>query len=189
MIKSTNPAVIIASNWSPERVYHKALEKDPSALDSLLTRVEIVEITEPLDIDGFKEAIAQASAATTVTPTTSVLVEDLSVTTSPRVEELAASSSTIDQSPSNSPRTESPISTPPVRHLSPPPSTSKSKEYEINEEELIPCQEEEVQREETAYEKFMRERREKIQRKQRKEDAFSRLERKGKNILFTGYNE
>ena len=88
--------MIIISNFTLERCYHKALEKDPSALDSLLTRVEQIHLTHPLDIEGFKEALAQASPATTVTPTTSVVAEDSSVTISPREEELEASSSTTD---------------------------------------------------------------------------------------------
>ena len=102
-IKRTNPAVIIISNFTLERCYHKALEKDPSALDSLLTRVEQIHLTHPLDIEGLKEALAQASPATTVTPTTSMVAEDSNVTISPREEELGASSSTIDLSPPNSP--------------------------------------------------------------------------------------
>lgn len=198
-MKMTNPPVVILSNWSPERVYSKAILKDPTALDSLLTRLLVVEIKEgePLDIDGFKEAIAQASLATTVIPTTSEVVEDLTVTTFTKEKELDLNNSTTETQDST---TESPIYTPPMSpstqetQLSPTASQLLPIEgtpppgYQINEDELIPCQEEEVTREETTYEKFMRERREKIQKKQRKEDAFTRLERKGKNILFTGYN-
>ena len=186
----TNPSVVILSNWSPERVYSKAILKDPTALDSLLVRLQVVELTEPLDIDGFREALAQASPATTVTPTTSVVAEDSSVTISPREEELEASNSTIDLSPLNSPLMESPTSTPPLQRHSVQ-SLTMTKEYEINEDELIPCKEVQVQREETSYEKFMRERREKVRKQQQEEDKISAIDKiafKGKSILFTGYN-
>lgn len=202
-MKLTNPPVVILSNYSPERVYAKALMKDQFALDSLLVRLQVVELTEPLDIDGFREAIARASPATTATPTTSEVVEDLNVTTLASPRELVPDNSTIEivdsttelqiSTPPQSPRsttssTQSPPSTPLSQLLpvmgTPPPG------YEINEDEFIDCEVSvaDGKREETPYEKFMRERREKIQRKQRKEDAFTRLERKGKNTLFTGYN-
>lgn len=183
--------MIIISNFTLERCYHKALEKDPTALDSLLTRVEQIHLTHPLDIEGFKEALAQASPATTVTPTTSVVAEDSSVTISPREEELEASNSTIDLSPLNSPLMESPTSTPPLQRHSVQSLTTTTKEYEINEDELIPCKEVQVQREETSYEKFMRERREKVRKQQQEEDKISAIDKiafKGKSILFTGYN-
>lgn len=190
-LKTGNPAVIIISNWSLERVYHKALDKDPTALDSLLTRLEIVEVTDILDIEGFKEALAPASAATTVTPTTSPTAEDLSVTMSPREEELVASNSTIDLLPPNSPLMESSTSTPPLARHSAQPSTTTSQRYQILEEDLIPCAEQEVTREETVYEKFTRERREKRRKQQQEEDKLSAIDKiaiKGKTILFTGYN-
>ena len=126
-MKMTNPPVIFLSNWSPERVYAKALLKDPTALDSLLTRITVVEIKEgePLDIDGFKEAIARASLATTATPTTSEVAEGLNVTTFSREEELVLGNSTTETQDLT---TESPISTPPTTpstqetQLSPQPS-------------------------------------------------------------------
>ena len=150
--KTTNPAVVILSNYSPERVYNKALMKDPTALDSLLARLTVVEIPEGevLDIDGFREAIARASLATAATPTTSEVAEGSSVTISPREEELEASNSTIDLSPLNSPLMESPTSTPPLQRHSVQ-SLTMTKEYEINEDELIPCKEVQVQREETSF--------------------------------------
>ena len=187
-IKRTNPAVIIISNYTLERCYHKALAKDPTALDSLLTRLEQIHLTAPLDIEGLREVLAPASAATTVIPTTLAPVEDSNVTTLTRVEELAASNSTIDLSPPNSPHTESVSSTPPLVHHSVQQSMNR---YQINEEELIPCQQEEVEREETTYERFMRERREKLRKQQQEEDKLSAIDRiavKGKTILYTGYN-
>ena len=110
-MKMTNPPVVILSNWSPERVYSKAILKDLTALDSLLVRLQVVELTEPLDIDGFREALAQALPATTATPTTSEVAKDLNVPTSPRLRELAADNSTIEIVDST---TELQISTPPL---------------------------------------------------------------------------
>jgi len=202
----TNPPVVILSNWSPERVYHKAIEKDPTALDSILTRLLVVEIKEgePLDIDGFREAIARASLATTATPTTSEVAEGLNVTTSSSPRELAVDNSTIEivdpttelqiSTPPQSPRsttssTQSPPSTPPSQLLpvmgTPPPG------YRINEDEFIDCQVSvaDGKREETNYERFQRERREKIRKQHiERESAIDRIARKGNTILFTGYN-
>ena len=202
----TNPPVVILSNWSPERVYHKAIEKDLTALDSLLTRLLVVEIKEgePLDIDGFREAIVRASLATTATPTTSEVAKDLNVPTSPRLGELAADNSTIEivdsttelqiSTPPQSPRsttssTQSPPSTPPSQLLpvmgTPPPG------YQINEDEFIDCQVSvaDGKREETNYERFQRERREKIRKQHtERESAIDRIARKGNTISFTGYN-
>ena len=194
MIKQENPAVIIISNYSPEQVYHKALEKDPTALDSLLTRLTVVRVTEPLDIDGFREALAQATLATTATPTTSEVVEASNVPTSARAVELVADNSTTEIVDLT---TESPISTPPqtptesmTSSTQTPPTTPP--QYQINEDELIEegtISVADGKREETPYERFMRERREKIRKQQRQEDAFSRLERgKHNTTLFTGYN-
>lgn len=201
MIKTTNPAVIILSNYDLTRCYRKALDKDPAALDSLLTRLEIVEIAEgdPIDIDGFLEALALASLATTVTPTTSEVVLDLNVQRQSNQKELDQDSSTTETPESS---TESQISTPPwmIAHQRPPtpprspviypaatpPSTPP--QYQINEDELIPSTEEVVQRVETPYERFQRERREKMRLKEREESSIDRVERKGKRILFTGYN-
>ena len=199
-MKMTNPPVVILSNWSPERVYHKAIEKDPTALDSILTRLLVVEIKEgePLDIDGFKEAIAQASLVTTVTPTTLEVAEDSTVRTFTREEELVLGNSTTEIQDLT---TESPIYTPPMSpttqetQLSPQPSQLLPVEgtpppgYQINEEELIPCVEQEVTREETNYERFQRERREKIRKQHiERESAIDKIARKGNKILFTGYN-
>ena len=185
-MKLTNPPVIILSNYSPEKVYAKALMKDQFALDSLLVRLQVVELTEPLDIDGFREALAQASPATTATPTTSEVVEASNVPTSPRALELAADNSTTEIVDLT---TESPISTPPqtptesmTSSTQTPPTTPP--QYQINEDELIEgtISVADGKREETPYERFMRERREKIRKQQRQEDAFSRLER-GKHSI------
>lgn len=203
-MKLTNPPVIILSNYSPEKVYAKALMKDQFALDSLLVRLQVVELTEPLDIDGFREALAQASPATTATPTTSEVAKDLNVPTSPRLGELAASNSTIEivdsttelqiSTPPQSPRsttssTQSPPSTPLSQLLpvmgTPPPG------YQINEDEFIDCEVSvaDGKREETSYERFQRERREKIRKQHtERESAIDRIARKGQQILFTGYN-
>ena len=201
-MKMTNPPVVILSNWSPERVYHKAIEKDPTALDSILTRLLVVEIKEgePLDIDGFKEAIAQASLVTTVTPTTLEVAEDSTVRTFTREEELVLGNSTTEIQDLT---TESPIYTPPMSpttqetQLSPQPSQLLPVEgtpppgYQINEDEFIDCQVSvaDGKREETNYERFQRERREKIRKQHiERESAIDRIARKGNTILFTGYN-
>ena len=159
--------------------------------------VEIKE-GEPLDIDGFREAIPRASLATTATPTTSEVAEGLNVTTFSREEELVLGNSTTETQDLT---TESPISTPPTTpstqetQLSPQPSQLLPVEgtpppgYQINEEELIPCVEQEVTREETNYERFQRERREKIRKQHiERESAIDKIARKGNKILFTGYN-
>ena len=201
-MKMTNPPVVILSNWSPERVYHKAIEKDLTALDSLLTRLLVVEIKEgePLDIDGFKEAIAQASLVTTVTPTTLEVAEDSTVRTFTREGELVLGNSTTEIQVLT---TESPIYTPPMSpttqetQLSPQPSQLLPVEgtpppgYQINEDEFIDCQVSvaDGKREETNYERFQRERREKIRKQHiERESAIDRIARKGNTILFTGYN-
>ena len=200
--KTTNPAVVILSNYSPERVYNKALMKDPTALDSLLARLTVVEIPEGevLDIDGFREAIARASLATTATPTTSEVAEGLNVTTFSREEELVLGNSTTETQDLT---TESPISTPPTTpstqetQLSPQPSQllpvqgTPPPGYEINEDEFIDCQVSvaDGKRPETNYERFQRERREKIRKQHtERESAIDRIARKGNIILFTGYN-
>lgn len=194
-MKRTNPAVIIISNYSLERCYHKALEKDPTALDSLKTRVTEISLHQPLDIDGLLEALATASVATTATLTTSSVVVEPSAPTSALQEALDLSSSTIDLTPPNSPPMESVTSTLPILHRSTPTSPLSqpltSNDYTINEDDLIPCQEVTTTREETPYEKFQRERREKIRKQQREEERISAIDRiaiKGKNILYTGYN-
>ena len=208
--KTTNPAVVILSNYSPERVYNKALMKDPTALDSLLARLTVVEIPEGevLDIDGFREAIARASLATTATPTTSEVAEGLNVTTSSSPRELAVDNSTTEIvdlttesqicTPPTSPRsqtssTQSP--TPPVDQLLPvlgtPPPSPVVNNYQIIEDELIdaPISIADGKRPETNYERFQRERREKIRKQHtERESAIDRIARKGNNILFTGYN-
>ena len=208
-MKMTNPPVVILSNWSVERVYHKAIEKDPTAVDSLLTRLLIVKVEEndPLDIDGFNEALARASAATTVIPTTLEVAQASAVTTSSKDKELDLNNSTTEATQELSPSfMESPICTPPwmiAQHPSTPPPAQEmdlnlpilgtpSVEHQINEEELIYAPELVPEKSDNAitYEKFISERRKKIREKQREEDSsFKRLER-GKNntILFTGYN-
>ena len=207
-MKLTNPPVIILSNYSPEKVYAKALMKDQFALDSLLVRLQVVELTEPLDIDGFREALAQASPATTATPTTSEVAEGLNVTTSSSPRELAVDNSTTEIvdlttesqicTPPTSPRsqtssTQSP--TPPVDQLLPvlgtPPPSPVVNNYQIIEDELIdaPISIADGKRPETNYERFQRERREKIRKQHtERESAIDRIARKGNIILFTGYN-
>jgi len=199
--------VILLSNYEVARVYHKALEKDHTAIDSLLTRLEVIEIMEgqPLDIDGFREALARASLATTVIPIISVDAEDTPVPTSPKDKEPEASSSTTVTPESI---TESVISTstPPLnkssdsvemeaatwldRLLQEPTKSMTSSRYEIDEDELIDAQPQPVEKSDhqKIYERFQQERREKLRDKHRKEDAFERLERSKKGRLFTGYN-
>ena len=178
-MKMTNPPVIFLSNWSPERVYAKALLKDSTALDSLLTRITVVEIKEgePLDIDGFNAALVQALLATTVTPTTLEDAKDSNVRTFTREEELVLGNSITETQDLT---TESPIYTPPATpttqetQLSPQPSQllpvqgTPPPGYEINEDEFIDCQVSvaDGKRPETNYERFQRERREKIRKQQ-----------------------
>jgi len=203
-MKRTNPAVIIISNYSLERCYHKALEKDPTALDSLKTRVTEISLHQPLDIDGLRAALATASVATTATLTTSSVVVEPSAPTSALQEALDLSSSTIEhlvEINQQSPQEESQICTPPwmiAQHRQPstpnspihyPPSTPDPR-YSIDEDELI-YQPEEVPEKsdyQKAYERFQKERREKI-RKKNQESSIDRVSRKGDKILFTGYNK
>ena len=193
--------MVLLSNWSPERVYNKAIAKDSTALDSLLTRLFVVEIKEgePLDIDGFREAIVRASLATTATPTTLEVVEDLIVNTFTKEKELDLNNSTTETQEST---TESQISTPIDSYQcnTPPPSPPPPQlpvegtpppGYQINEDEFIDCQVSvaDGKREETNYERFQRERREKIRKQHiERESAIDRIARKGNTILFTGYN-
>lgn len=201
--------MIIISNYSLERCYHKALEKDPSAIDSLKTRVTEVYLTAPLDIEGFKEALVQASLVTTVTPTTLVDARDSNVPTSAKEKELDQSNSTTEILEST---TESVISTPPtsplptghllmnqsreLMTLGPQETASVTRPTaSVNDDYLIDIDDEPIniadgKREETPYERFQRERREKM-RKQQEEERMSAIDRiaiKGKRILYTGYN-
>jgi len=65
-LKKTNPPCIMISNFTLEEVFKKALAQNPLALQSLYPRLLIVEVTQPLDIAGFKEALASATYATTL---------------------------------------------------------------------------------------------------------------------------
>jgi len=209
--------VILLSNYSPQRVYHKALEKDPTALDSLITRLNILEILEgePLDIDGLLEAIATASAATTATSTTSADAEVLNATTFSAQTQVTVVTDSITAPvviTTNQELQESAISSPEMIPLNetdlssvrtpeedelrgralallPIPGTPDPR-YSINEEDLIPSTTVEVERPETVYEKFQRERREQIRKQDKleRESSIDRVSRKGKNVIFTGYN-
>lgn len=66
--KKINSPVIILSNYSPHKAFQKALLKNDEALDSFLTRLEVIEIPQwtKLDLKGFREALAQATLATTL---------------------------------------------------------------------------------------------------------------------------
>lgn len=64
-LKKTNPSCIMISNYSLEEVFKKAIASNRQALAPLLPRLLIVEVTQPLDIQGFKEALATATYATT----------------------------------------------------------------------------------------------------------------------------
>lgn len=65
-IKKTNPPFIFISNYSPHQCWSAALAKDPTVLDPFLARVLVVEVTEPLDLQGFEEALVRATLATTL---------------------------------------------------------------------------------------------------------------------------
>jgi len=183
--------VILLSNYDLAKVYHKALDKDMTAIDSLLTRVEVIQILEgePLDIDGFREALAQASLATTVIPTTSEVVKPSNAPTSPSPAEQEVNNSTIE-TPGSTMESAIFISTPPPTKSSDSTTTSRSSRYEIDEEDFIYAPEPAVEKSDhqKIYEKFQQERREQLRKKQRKEDAFERLEKSRRGSLFTGYN-
>lgn len=56
-MKETNPPCLITSNYSLDQCYRKALEKNHEALDSLKTRLDVLELSEPVDILGFARAL------------------------------------------------------------------------------------------------------------------------------------
>lgn len=181
-----------------------------------MTRLTVVQVEEPLDINGFREAIAQACAATTATPTTSVTVEDSTVRTSTKEKELDLDNSTIEQQQENNDLTqeESMICTPPWKNVMtvdqemdanaeaatehatalamlPLPGTPQHHPLNpsIDEDDLILSTDTpEKTSFQKAYERFQKERRDKM-RKEREESSIDRLERKGKNTLYTGYNQ
>lgn len=98
-LKKTNPPCIIVSNFTLEEVFKKALAQNPNALDPLKPRLLIVEVFQPLDIVGFREALASATYATTPPP---VAVSDAEMTnvlsTSLTLED--SQLSLLDRSPS-----------------------------------------------------------------------------------------
>lgn len=55
--KKANLPVMILANFTLEQCYAKALERDPNKLDTLQTRLQVVEVTTPLDTVGFARAL------------------------------------------------------------------------------------------------------------------------------------
>lgn len=201
-MKKSNPPTVILANWDLPKVYHKALEKDHSAIDSLMTRVQVVEIMEghPLDIDGFREALALASAATIVTPITSQAAVDLTVTTSQSLGE-----SVVDLCTSET-HLESPICTPPsspnvhsvayraqqdaiiqsVDDLVP--ATPNPHQMTLTDDDLLDVPVADGTRQLSAYERFQNQLREK-RRPNDRESSIDRMAKKTKSgTMFTGYN-
>lgn len=88
-LKKTNPPCIMISNFTLEEVFKKALAQNPMALQSLYPRLLIVEVTQPLDIVGFKEALASATYAT-IPPV--VTVSDAEMTNVLSISETLANS-------------------------------------------------------------------------------------------------
>lgn len=94
-VKETNPPVVMISNRTLEENWANALLKNHQALAPLYVRLTVVEVTQPLDIQGFLEAIASATYATTPPPTifsdadlTTVLSEQLSISQPSQEEEV-----------------------------------------------------------------------------------------------------
>jgi len=105
--KTSNPPVIILSNYSLQENYKKGLLGHQELLDPLLTRLEVVEIPVgvKLDLKGFNEALAIASYATTPPPVTvsdAELSEQLSMglLISQDLQQMEDSSSESSRSPS-----------------------------------------------------------------------------------------
>lgn len=55
--KKANLPVMILANFTLEQCYAKALERDPNKLDTLQTRLQVVEVVQPLDTVGFARAL------------------------------------------------------------------------------------------------------------------------------------
>lgn len=61
ILKVKNLPVVTTANFPMEKCYAAALEKDPNKLDTLLDRLEIVELTSPLDSLGLALALGLTS--------------------------------------------------------------------------------------------------------------------------------
>ena len=120
-LKKSNPPCIIISNFTLEEVFKGALSKNPQALQPLIPRLLIVEVTQPLDIVGFKEALASATYATIPPP---VSVSDAEMTNVLSTLMTLEDSQEIFETSSNSP---SPPSSP-EEHL--PRRSKRSREKE-----------------------------------------------------------
>ena len=82
-LKMTNPALVILSNYSLEEVYKKSLSQYPNCLQPIYKRFLVVEATNPIDNQGFIEALVQALLATTVPPSAEIIQELRSLISSP----------------------------------------------------------------------------------------------------------
>lgn len=76
-VKTSNPPVIIVSNYTLEENWKNAITLNPKAVDPLHVRLLVIEALTPLDLEGFKGALALATYATTPPP---VVVSDVEMT-------------------------------------------------------------------------------------------------------------
>jgi len=94
-LKMKNLPVIITSNFSLEQCYAGALAKDPNKLDTLLSRVEVIELLHPLDTLG----LAQALGLTDQTYPAMKSWKPWSMESIATVTDVSASSLTSDDNP------------------------------------------------------------------------------------------
>jgi len=97
-LKRSNPPVIILSNYTLEENYKAAQLKRQENLKPTQVRLEFIEVTQPLDLKGFQEALATATLAT-IQPhlVPSVTYSDSDLTN--RISELLTKENNNDLSP------------------------------------------------------------------------------------------
>jgi hypothetical protein len=88
----TNPPVIILANYPPETVFHNVALKSSIAIQSLLARLEVIEIPENhrLDVPWLEHHLIPAPDPTDVEPSTGetlISSRSLATTTSVRMNE------------------------------------------------------------------------------------------------------
>lgn len=110
-VKTTNPPVIMLSNYTLEQNWAKALLANQQKLQPLLVRLTVVEVVQPLDIQGFKEALAIASYAYIVQQGKENSVSDLDLTNLLSISQMSEDSQEI----SDLSLSESPPSSPPLQ--------------------------------------------------------------------------
>lgn len=182
VMKRANPALIILSNSSLEQVYRKALAANPSVLDPMYKRFMIVEATEPIDNQGFIEALVAALSATTapeilaklralICPVTATTPSSVSSTVTPYAESLATAASSSSASTASSQEANA--------------DADGLMESLATQQETLTVSAEEPRQNEHLYERWRQERRAKI-REQNKVSSMDLITFKGRKRLYNG---